>query len=218
MQKCDINFAHGNTMNKLRELIPKSYDIPAGVDLNKFKKYKLINNEKIKFVFLGRLIPVKKIDFLISAFNEAYRINKNIQLNIIGEGTELKSLKKLVFSDINFLGSLYEKKLYEKLGSSDVFCITSKYESFSMVVLEAMASYLPIIATNVGYLPNLVTNNGVLIELDNTEQLKNKILELASNKELREKMGNNGRERVEKEFSWDKSAEQLEKIYKGIMV
>jgi glycosyltransferase involved in cell wall biosynthesis len=79
-----------------------------------------------------------------------------------------------------------------------------------------MACGLPVIATKVGGIPMQVIDNvtGILIELNNIEQLKNAILLLVNNKELREKMGKAARERVEKEFSWDKSAEQLENLYK----
>ena len=218
MKKCDINFAHGNTMVQLRKLIPNAFDVPAGVDLEKFTKYNEENNEeKIEFIFVGRLISVKRLDFLIEAFNEAFKVNKNIKLKIVGSGTEKRKLQDLVNADIVFLGELYSEQLAKELSNSDIFCITSEYESFSMVTLEAMASFLPVIATRVGYLPNLVRNNGLLVELDNIEQLKDAILELAKNKEKRKVMGLNGRKRVENEFSWDKSAKQLEEIYEEFL-
>jgi len=213
LKQCNATFAHGNTMIKLNEMIPTALNIEPAVDLTLFQYRKEKISEKVKFVFLGRLIPVKRIDFLIKAFNEAYKINTNIQLNIIGEGTEKENLENYIDSDINFIGPKYGIDLNKELINSDVFCITSEYESFSIVVLEAMASSLPIIATNVGYLPNLVTNNGLLVELDNVEQLKNAILDLANDKDKRVKMGLEGRKRVENEFSWDKSAEQLEILY-----
>jgi len=211
MRECDVNFAHGNTMIKLKELSPDAHNIQAGVDLNKFYPLE-IDNKVIRFIFVGRLIPIKRLDFLINSFNEAYKINNKIELLIIGNGTEKENLKKLVTSNIKFLGEMYDDLLYDNMRKSDVFCITSEYESFSMVVLEAMSSGLPIIATNVGYLPNLITDNGILVELDNLTQLKESILELANNKEKRLKFGEYARNRIENEFSWDKSALLLEDI------
>ena len=85
-----------------------------------------------------------------------------------------------------------------------------------MSTIEAMSSSLPVIATDVGFLPKLVIDNGILIKKNSICDLKNAILTLANNKELREQMGKNGRKRVERDFSWDKSAEDLEKLYQGI--
>jgi glycosyltransferase involved in cell wall biosynthesis len=160
------------------------------------------------------------LSFLIKGFLEAYKENSNIVLNIVGEGEsrEINKLKMLAKGNksIKFLGKKTGKELIEIYQMNDVFCITSLYDNYPNAVFEAMACGLPVIATKVGGIPLQVIDSvtGILIELNNIEQLKNAILRLANNKELREKMGKAARERVEKEFSWDKSAEQLENLYK----
>lgn len=223
MKKCDFNFANGDAFKIIREkLYPKVKEVNLGIDIEKFKP--IIKEDKlfIEFLFVGRIVPIKNIPFLIKAFIEASKENRNIFLNIIGEGDkkEVELVKNLTkgYTNIKCLGKKSGSELVEQYQKSDVFILTSNYDNYPNVIFEAMASGLPVIGTRVGGIPNQVVDSetGYLVELDNTEQLKNKILELASNKELREKMGQNGRKRVEEEFSWDKSAEQLEKIYRGL--
>ncbi|MCG3707690.1 glycosyltransferase family 4 protein [Aliarcobacter butzleri] len=225
MQNCDINFANGDALKIIREkLYPEAKEVNLGIDIEKFRP--IIKEEKqlVNFLFVGRIVPIKNIPFLIKGFIEASIENKNIVLNIVGEGDkeEVELVRNLAkeYINIKFLGKKNGSELVEQYQNSDIFILTSNYDNYPNVVFEAMACGLPVIGTDVGGIPSQVIDKetGYLVELNNIEQLKNKMLELSSNKKLREKMGNNGRERVEKEFSWDKSAEQLEKIYKGFMI
>jgi len=220
MKKCDINFAHGDALRVIREkLLPECREINLGIDIEKFHPIKKKEKDIVEFLFVGRIVPIKNLSFLIKAFLEALKENNKIILNIVGDGEkqEVEKLKKLANGNknIRFLGAKTKNELVKIYQNSDVFCLTSKYDNYPNVIFEAMACGLPVIATNVGGISMQVVNNetGILVEIDNTEQLKNAILKLANDKNLRDKMGKAGRERVEKEFSWDKSAEQLEKLY-----
>ena len=103
---------------------------------------------------------------------------------------------------------------------NDVFIIVSSYDNYPNVVFEAMASGLPVIGTNVGGIPSQIVDRktGILVRLNDIDDLKESILVLANNRNLREQMGKNGRRRVEQEFSWDQSAVELEKLYQGIRI
>ncbi len=220
MKKCDVNFANGDAFKIIKEkLLSECKEVNLGIDTQKFypieKKYKSI----IEFLFVGRIIPIKNLSFLIKSFLEALKENNNIILNIVGNGEEkeinkLKSLTK-GNKNINFLGAKNKDELVKIYQNNDVFALTSNYDNYPNVIFEAMASGLPVIGTNVGGIPSQVVNKetGLIIENNNIKQLKDAILDLANDKELREKMGMAGRKRVEKEFSWEKSAKQLEKIY-----
>lgn len=225
MKQCDINFANGDALKIIREkLYPEAKEVNLGIDIEKFRPIIKEDKQLVEFLFVGRIVPIKNIPFLIKGFIEASKENKNIILNIVGEGDkeEVELVKNLAkkYTNIKFLGKKSGSELVEQYQNSDVFILTSNYDNYPNVVFEAMASGLPVIGTNVGGIPSQVIDNktGLLVELNNIEQLKNKILELASNKELRKAMGKSGRKRVEQEFSWDKSAEQLEKIYKGFII
>lgn len=223
MSKCDANFANGDAFKIIKKgVYPNIKEVNLGIDTKKFYPIKKTDKNIVEFLFVGRIVPIKNIPFLIKGFQEAYRENNKIILNIVGDGDvdEVTRIKELAKGDkaINFLGAKTGNELVKIYQTNDVFILTSNYDNYPNVVLEAMACGLPVIGTNVGGIPSQIINNktGILIESNNIEQLKNAILELARNKEKRESMGILGRKRVEKEFSWDKSAEQLEKIYKGI--
>lgn len=120
---------------------------------------------------------------------------------------------------IKFHGVLYKENLLKIYQNSDVFIITSEYESFSMVTTEAMACGLPVIGTNVGFLPNLIKDGerGFLVELNNINELKEKILFFCKNKDKIKDFGILSRKFVTENFNWDKSAEEIEKIYYDII-
>jgi glycosyltransferase involved in cell wall biosynthesis len=221
IKQCDINFANGDALKIIKEkLLPECKEVNLGIDIEKFCPVLKEKKDKIDFLFVGRIVPIKNLSFLIKGFLKAYKENSNIVLNIVGdgEGREINKLKILAKGNksIKFLGKKTGKELIEIYQMNDVFCITSLYDNYPNAVFEAMACGLPVIATKVGGIPMQVIDNvtGILIELNNIEQLKDAILRLANNKELRERMGEKGRKKVENEFSWDKSSEKLEEIYK----
>ncbi len=218
IKACSLHFTHGDSLNRLKEMVNNVYEVAPGVDFSIFyppKKRK--NSKKIKFIFVGRLVPVKNVPFLIKAFNEAYKDFSEMELLIVGEGESERELKKMVSSDIKFLGFLNEKELSKVYREADVFCITSDYESFSIVTIEAMASGLPVIVSNRGYLPNLAKDSGLIVEKDNIDSLKRAILKLAKDEKLREEMGKRGYEKVKKRYDWDESAKRVEKLYLRVL-
>lgn len=96
--------------------------------------------------------------------------------------------------------NLPHKELMEHFKASMVFMLNSGYEGLSHIVLEALACGLPVITTNVGGNPEIIQNreNGLLIEYNNKEQIKSAIVEIWENKDLRDKLINNGYKTLEK--------------------
>jgi glycosyltransferase involved in cell wall biosynthesis len=93
----------------------------------------------------GRLIPYKKFDLVIKAFNDL----KNEKLIIFGSGPELKNLKKLAGPNVEFIGKVDDKKLQELFSKCKAF-IFPQEEDFGIVAVEAMASGRPVIAYRKG--------------------------------------------------------------------
>jgi glycosyltransferase involved in cell wall biosynthesis len=219
MRKCEANFANGDALRIIRDnLLPECKEINLGIDIEKFYPIEKKNDKKtVEFLFVGRIVPIKNLSFLINSFKKALQKNNNIILKIVGDGDDLQNIKKLAseIKNIKFLGRKSGDELVKIYQESDVFCITSKYDNFPNVVFEAMACGLPVIGTKVGGIPMQVDDGitGILVELNNEKELINAILKLANDKSLREKMGKLARKKIEKEFSWDKSAEKLEKLY-----
>ncbi len=230
INQCNAIIASGASIEIIKGKIRKDvYDIPNGVDTKKFRKirtnvrtkYGMQDNE-ILLLFVGRFVPAKNLDFLIRGFSKALKENKNIRLMLVGEGALEPKIKTLVKNfniskKVIFIG--HEKDVIKYYSAADIFILTSTFESFSIVTLEAMACELPAIVTKAGWLPNLIQNmeGGLIIKRDDIQELKQAILKLAANKKLREKMGLYNRKRVVENYDWKKSLKKLKMIYGKIL-
>ncbi|PIP74759.1 MAG: glycosyltransferase family 4 protein [Candidatus Levybacteria bacterium CG_4_9_14_3_um_filter_35_16] len=204
--------------------------IPNCIDLKKFKteakgflrkKFKLAKQDKI-ILFVGRLGKEKSIDFLVSAFSLINKTCKNTKLVIVGNGPEKENLqylaKKLELSDkVLFAGEISYDILPKVYGDADMFVFASTTETQGMVIMEAMASGLPIVAVRDGAIRSMIGNkiNGILVKKDEQKFAK-QVINLLKNKKLREKLSVNAKKRVAK-FSEEKTVEKLEKLYQQVM-
>ena len=119
-------------------------------------------NKKI-ILFLGRLIPVKGIEYLIDAMEDL----KDIELKIIGWGEQRKEYEDYVkakkLKNVEFLGSFFYKEKLPYLSAADVFILPSSKEGASVSVMEAMARNLPIVTTDIGGMPLMVKMVGKVL-------------------------------------------------------
>lgn len=200
------------------------YVIQNGIDfedIHNVQPHKSIEYPSILFV--GGLSKVKGIDTLLNAVPIIRKKILNLCVYIAGSGPEENKLKELVKElnieeNVNFLGYILENEKYSYYKSADVCVFPSRYEPFGIVLLEAMACGKPVVASNVGGIPFVVEEGktGLLFESGNVEDLADKIMTILKDEELREKMGEAGRERA-KEFTWDKIAERTVEVYKEIL-
>ena len=119
-----------------------------------------------------------------------------------------------------FLGYIEDSKLPEVFRMADIFVLPSvTSEAFGIVVLEAMASGVPVIATNVGGIPEIVKENeaGLLVPPGNELELRNAIQRLLQEEKLRRWYGSNGRRAVEEKYSWDRVVVKIEKTYEEVL-
>lgn len=193
---------------------------PTNPDKEIFKKFKIPS--KIILLYLGRIDKEKRIDLIIKSAPLVLK-KFDVHFVIAGFGSELKRLKKLsiklgIKNNITFTGKIKRGKDIENIYRiAKIFIIPSQVETQSIVTLEAMASGLPIIASNSGALPELVKNgyNGLLFKGDNYKDLADKIIILLKDKKLRKIMSKNSRKIAEK-HDIKKTFKKIEKIYKEI--
>lgn len=143
--------------------------ISNGIDTDKFRPGKRKSKDEIRLLYVGRLIPLKRIDLIISALPEVIRNNnKKIVFRIVGSGSEEKKLRNLV-KELNiekyveFRGEVDYKDIHKEYQNSDIYIQLSKVEGMSNTILEAMACGLPIITTDVGGAKNFINRNGKLL-------------------------------------------------------
>ena len=196
--------------------------IPMGVDPSLFlpgADRRLTTIDKTSgpnLLFVGRIAEKKGLSFLIRAISEVRTDYPNMRMTIVGDGrirTDLEALtNKLDLSAIiEFKGSVENEALPDYLRRADIFVIPSivdalgDQEGLPVVLLEAAACGVPIIATNVGGITDFVTDNetGLLVEPESVDQLANAIRRLSADDRLRARLSQAGRALVEEKFSWD---------------
>ncbi len=189
--------------------------IPNGVDINRFhpqEKDEKASNEQGKGVcigYLGRLSPEKNIINMIKAVKALD--SDDIRLKIAGTGPLYDKLKKLEDERIEVLGYVEDAPSFYR--SIDVFLLASKLEAQPIALLEAMASGLPVIASDVGDNKYFVQGNGIICGTSAKE------IGAAINEMLMadmEKMGTESRRIVEQDYTWDKIAERTLDVYKSV--
>jgi phosphatidylinositol alpha-1,6-mannosyltransferase len=155
----------------------------------------------------------------------------NIVYFIIGQGPEKEKLislaNKLNLKDkVAFIDYVSDADLANYFNICDIFLLMSKtieeksaIEGFGNVYLEASFMGKPVIGGKSGGTSDAVVDGktGFLIEPDDAEELKKKIILLLKNKTLREKMGRYGRKRVLNGFLWKHNVEKLVKVYSGLL-
>ena len=146
------------------------------VDLSKFTIKKRIQNEKFIFFSLAFLEGEKGFDTLIKSFAKVYK-NKNVKLVIGGDGSQKEWLRGIakengVEPQVLFTGALSREEVASWMNKCDIFVLPSRYETFGVVYIEALASGKPVIATFNGGAEDIINEEvGVLVEIDNVNKL-----------------------------------------------
>jgi glycosyltransferase involved in cell wall biosynthesis len=173
--------------------------------------------------FLGYLTKGKGVENLIKAVHLVKKEKENIKLYIGGVGPYETILNELVGKldlqeNVTFLGFLNEEKKFTYMKAFDIFVLPSYWESFPMVLLEAMACGKPIITTDVGGNPYAVTDkvNGFLVQPDSPQDIAEHLVYLINNQDLLKKMGQESKKRS-LDFDWEIIARQTRECYKGIL-
>ena len=193
----------------LKNYLDKIVVIPNGINIGEVttnltreeSRTKLGLPLKTKIIlFFGSLVPYKGPDVLLKAFKIIKKEFPEVKLIFGGRGpmvVELQSMAKKfdLEDDVIFLGFVEEKDkaLYYK--SADIFSLpsTNMAESFGIVNLEAMASGIPVVGSNLGGIPDIIKEgkNGLLAKPRDHQSLANAILRLLKDDNLRHEMGNN---------------------------
>lgn len=216
------------TQREMLKLTDKKVElIPFGVDLNKFVPAKNKTDNKIHIGTIRTLSEKYGVEYLVRAFAELRSRHSTIHLDIVGDGPQREFLKNLanelkISDSVTFHGFVNQNNEFERyiklLNSFDIFAILSVLDSetFGVAAVEASACKIPVVATNVGGLPEVIDNEntGILVEPRNVKQTAAAIERLIKDAELRNKMGENGRKKVETEYNWQKNVEQMVELYK----
>jgi glycosyltransferase involved in cell wall biosynthesis len=201
--------------------------VENGVDLNRFSGVEQrARSGPPRFAFVGRLVDWKAVDILIEAFASA-RSTQQMFLDIFGDGSERRSLEQLTrrlgLSDaVTFHGFVEQARLPEQLTQCDALVLPSLFECGGAVVLEAMALRLPVIATRWGGPADYLDETcGILVEPNSPSQLSRDLaaamIRLAADAQLRVRLGEAGRLKVEREYDWEQKLDRMLEIYRRVI-
>lgn len=201
--------------------------IHCGIDLNDFNQtIKTGVNRKKTIVSIGRLTKMKGFEYLIRALHKI-KDKINFECHIIGEGPLKSALQKLInnlgMQELIFLEGVKDSKSVKAiLKQSDLLVVPSIWsdkdgqDGIPVALMEAMASGIPVIASNISGIPELVIDRetGLLVEPKNEQVLAEKMLEVLTDKELQSRLAVAGRRKIETEFNIDKSVGQLVQLFR----
>ncbi|MDZ7759348.1 MAG: glycosyltransferase family 4 protein [Desulfovermiculus sp.] len=182
----------------------KLVTIYNGVDIKRFQNTKKTADNKI--VFIGQLIHEKGVHVLIEAINILQQ-KMEIQADIIGDGSYKNHLENLVANHnltkcIHFHGVCYDVRNFLNMARVLV-CPSIWYEAFGLVIIEAMASRVPVIASRCGGIPEIITHEetGLLVPPGDAVALSEAIYMIINNLSLRQKIIDNAYTEVENKFN-----------------
>ncbi|MHA3049801.1 glycosyltransferase family 4 protein [Acinetobacter sp. ANC 4639] len=178
-----------------------------------------VDNQTKVLLYVGRLSPEKEIHVLIDGYLQARRQQQAVRLVIVGDGPDKERLQQLdPEQQVIFMGNLTGQRLAEAYASSDVFVFASRVETFGNVVLEAMASGLPVLAYDYACAHAYVQNeqSGWLIDLKDGQGLMQRMQNLPALTQLH-LMGQQARMQV-KDAGWQRPVQQFEQALYGLVM
>jgi glycosyltransferase involved in cell wall biosynthesis len=173
--------------------------------------------------YIGNILPHKGLRRLIEAVSRSVH-RDTFYLLVVGSGPDEAACRQLALDRnlshrINFLGWQSHEEAEEILGACDVLALPSSIEGLPYVVLEAMASRLPVLAGRVYGIPEVVEDGvtGILVDPGSVEEIAAALDRLAADSALRAAMGGAGRARFEREFTLERQARRMEQLYESLL-
>ena len=173
-------------------------------------------------LYVGRLQPVKGVEYGIRAFASAMASHQNMHMALAGEGEQLAYLQNLVIElgineAITFLG--VRNDLPDLLAAADSVLMPSLTEGFPRTAIEAMAAGKPVIATSVGGTPEAIIDGetGLLVPPMDVDAMVKALVELVGDRELQVRLGSAGRKRAEQNYSVENYVSRLDGLYRKLL-
>ncbi|KWX71536.1 spore coat protein [Paenibacillus riograndensis] len=210
--------------------------VPLGADLSRFSPAELPEKQQMRrlyrlspvftVLFVGRVIPRKGVPVLIRAMRLLHK-RLPAQLIIAGHGKplyirQLKAMARRLGVRAVFIGKIAHEDIHDLYHAADVFvCPSQRHESFGLVNVEAMASGLPVIASNNGGIREIIVSghNGYLVQrYREASPFAKALLQLGRDPQLTARIGLQGRRDALQNFGWQHTAAALEELYRFLLL
>lgn len=197
--------------------------IRNGVELNE-RKRRDASSSPCRFLFVGNIVSAKGIQHLIEAIVLVLKEEKEVRLTLVGEGAERTFMEqrireKGIEAFVDFVGGQPPDQIASWMSQSDCLVLPSLSEGTPNVILEAMASALPVVASSLPGICEIVNDRvtGLLVKPGDINDLAQKLLEMTRNRDLRRRMGETGRRIIsEMGLGWDPVALRYKEVYQEL--
>ena len=202
--------------------------LPTGVNVDKFRNAVPIprtslglSDDDFVLFFAGLIVPRKGIDVMLKTVKVLCEKFDNVKLLLVGEGPAKKKFEKMAVSlgiEDYVVFSSWRKDIPSILKSVDVLFLPSRGEGLPGVVMEALASGLPVVASNIPCIPDLISDsvNGFLCEMDDVACFSEKIGLLIKDENLRTSFGKKAVELI-KGFDWAGVVSDYVRLYEAVL-
>lgn len=201
--------------------------IHNGIDLSKFTDIEKVDNPNFTIGTIGHLAPIKGHDIFIRAAAIILQKRADFQFVIVGEdknpsGENRRELENLI-GELNLQSQVklagWTNDVRAILNQLDLFVSAARSEPFGLVIVEAMAAKIPVVATKSEGATEIIEDgaSGILVPPENSENLAQAILDLADDPNRRNYLAIGGRKRVEEHFSLEKMVAETEVFYRRVL-
>jgi glycosyltransferase involved in cell wall biosynthesis len=198
--------------------------VPYGVDLREFRSQPRQERPEVVIGAVARLSKEKGLHYLLEAFAVVAGRHPQARLVLAGQGPERQRLERLAArlglgERVRFLGEVPHEQVPGVLQQLDIFAMPSTYEGFGVAALEAEAMELPVVASRVHGIPDVVLDGetGLLVAPRDRQALAAALDRLASDGDLRRRLGQAGRAFVAEHYSWEENTAQMEALYQAAL-
>jgi colanic acid/amylovoran biosynthesis glycosyltransferase len=201
----------------------KIHVVRCGVDLNAFRNNGTVSgNDAAAVLAVGRLVSVKGHGVLLEAIARLTESGRSVSATFVGDGPRRAALEQLarklgIADRVTFAGGVGQDDIGRYYEDADVFCLPSFSEGLPVVLLEAMAAGLPVVASRIAGIPELIEHgrSGLLVPPGRADLLADALGTLLVDPGRRADLAAEARRRVGSEFDVDASAEQLRELMAG---
>jgi glycosyltransferase involved in cell wall biosynthesis len=206
--------------------------LPLGLDLDRFAELPSalrvesrgelgIGADDVLLVFVGRLVPIKRLDLLLGALAQARESEPRLRLAVVGDGEERSRLESRaaglgIGGDVHFLG--YRRELRPIFAAADVAVLSSDNEGTPVSLIEAAAAGLPAVATDVGGVREVVSEEtGILVPRDDAAALAEAMLRMAADAGRRQSYGRAAHRRAIDRYGAERLLGDTDELYRELV-